>query len=58
MNTDYTEGEDRGTKALMLTLLAGAALLFVEVTWSPAVQTVPVKHPVAQTVHVDRVARN
>ncbi len=34
----------------MFALIAGAALLFLEVTWSPTFQ--PTQHPVAQTVTV------
>ena len=56
MNED-TEGEGMGAKALMFAVIAGAALLFLEVTWSPTMQPAP--HPLAQaTQQADRVARN
>ncbi|MEI9991364.1 MAG: hypothetical protein WDM86_15130 [Rhizomicrobium sp.] len=47
MNEQET-GDGMGAKALMVALIAGAALLFLEVTWSPTFQ--PAHHPVAQTV--------
>ena len=58
MTNEERTGESLGAKALMFALIAGAALLFLEVTWSPAFQ--PVQTPVAKTVTVqpDRVARN
>ena len=58
MTNEERTGESMGAKALMFALIAGAALLFLEVTWSPTVQ--PVHHPVAQTVTVqpERVAAN
>jgi len=57
MNERDTE-DGLGAKALMFALIAGAALLFLEVTWSPTFQ--PTHHPVAQTVTVQpqRVASN
>ena len=59
MNDDYTEGESWGAKALMFAMIAGAALLFLEVTWSPVIPTTPQTAPVAQTaVHHERLARN
>jgi len=58
MTNEERTGESTGAKALMFALIAGAALLFLEVTWSPTFQ--PVQHPVAQTVTVqpERVAAN
>jgi len=58
MTNEKMSGETMGVKALMFALLAGVALLFVEVTWSPTFQ--PAAHePVAQTqVHHDRLASN
>jgi hypothetical protein len=59
MTNDTFEGEGRTAKALMFAMLAGAALLFFEVTWAPTVQTAPAHAPVAQTVvHHDRLASN
>ncbi len=49
MNEQDT-GESMGAKALMFAMIAGAALLFLEVTWSQPVQ--PTEHPVARTVTV------
>jgi hypothetical protein len=58
MTNEHMTGESMGAKALMLALIAGAALLFLEVTWSPTLQ--PAQHPTAQTVTVQpaRVASN
>jgi hypothetical protein len=58
MTNEHMTGESMGAKALMFALIAGAALLFLEVTWSPAFQ--PVQHPTTQTVTVQpaRVASN
>ncbi len=58
MTNEERSGESLGAKALMFAVLAGAALLFLEVTWSPTFQ--PTTHPVAQTVTVqpERVANN
>ena len=56
MSNEKLSGETLGAKALMFALLAGAALLFVEVTWSPSfLGTDPA--PVAQT-SVQHVASN
>jgi hypothetical protein len=58
MTNEHMTGESMGVKALMFAMIAGAALLFLEVTWSPAFQ--PVQHPTTQTVtvHTARVASN
>ena len=58
MTNEQDTGETMGAKALMFALIAGAALLFLEVTWSPTFQ--PTQHPAAQTVTVQpqRVASN
>ena len=60
MTNERLSGETMGAKALMFAMIAGAALLFVEATWSPAFQ--PAEHaPVAQqttTVHHARLAQN
>ena len=58
MTNEKMSGETMGAKALMFALIAGAALLFLEVTWSPVFQ--PQQHPTAQTVTVQpqRVAAN
>ncbi|MEJ0041644.1 MAG: hypothetical protein WDM81_05305 [Rhizomicrobium sp.] len=47
---EQESGEGMGAKALMFAMIAGAALLFLEVTWSPTFQAT--QHPVAQTVTV------
>ena len=58
MSNEESTGESMGAKVLMFALIAGAALLFLEVTWSPAFQ--PAQTPVARTVTVqpDRIAQN
>ena len=58
MTNEKLSGETMGAKALMFAVLAGVALLFVEMTWSPTFQP-SAPQPVVQTVvHQDRVARN
>ncbi len=58
MTNEQTSGETLGAKALMFALLAGAALLFVEVTL-PAGPAAHEQAPVAQTAaHHERVASN
>ncbi|HEY0104783.1 MAG TPA: hypothetical protein VGB91_01775 [Rhizomicrobium sp.] len=58
MTNEYKSGETMGAKALMFAVLAGVALLFVEVTWSPTVQPEPEHAPVARTaVHHERLAQ-
>jgi hypothetical protein len=56
--TDF-DYETFGAKALTWAMIAGAALLFLEITWSPA-QLPTVKAATVQTVTVqpDRLARN
>jgi hypothetical protein len=59
MTNETLSGETLGAKALMFAMIAGAALLFVEATWSPSFQ--PAEHaPQAQTttVHHERLAQN
>lgn len=58
MTNEKMSGETMGAKALMFALIAGAALLFLEVTWSPVFQ--PQHQPTVQTVTVQpqRVAAN
>jgi hypothetical protein len=59
MTNEKLSGETLGAKALMFAMIAGAALLFIEATWSPGFQPVE-QAPAAQatTVHHDRLARN
>ena len=57
MTNEQTTGETLGAKALTFALLAGAALLFVEVTWSPTFQPAHEQAPVAQT-QVQHLASN
>ena len=60
MTNEKLSGETLGAKALMFAMIAGAALLFVEATWSPSFQPATTHAPVAQTapVHHDRLAAN
>ena len=60
---NYTEGF--GAKALTFAMIAGAALLFLEATWSPTLQggtaakTATVETvPVTPTAQIGRMARN
>jgi hypothetical protein len=55
--TDF-DTETFGAKALTWAMIAGAALLFLEITWSPVVQAPPAKPIVAQTVSAHRLAQN
>ncbi len=50
MTNEQSSGETMGAKALMFAMIAGTALLFLEVTWSPTIQPTPQKTPVASTV--------
>jgi hypothetical protein len=55
-----TTGEGFGAKALTLAMILGAALLLLEITWSPVMQA---PHAAAVstatvTAHPDRLAQN
>jgi hypothetical protein len=60
MTNETLSGETMGAKALMFAMIAGAALLFIEATWSPSFQ--PAEHaPAAHSAtvaHHDRLASN
>jgi hypothetical protein len=61
MTNEKLSGETMGAKALMFAMIAGAALLFIEATWSPGIQPADSHAPVAQqttTVHHARLAQN
>ena len=61
MTNEKLSGETLGAKALMFAMIAGAALLFVEATWSPSFQpsqTHPVATQTAVAHHDNRLASN
>ena len=60
MTNESMSGETMGAKALMFAMIAGAALLFLEVTWSPSFQPAAEHAPVTHTaaLHHDRLASN
>ena len=57
MTNEQSSGETMGAKALMFAMIAGAALLFLEATWSPTFQPAPQAAPTAQAHH-EQLAQN
>jgi hypothetical protein len=52
MTNEKLSGETMGAKILMFAMIAGAALLFVEATWSPSFQPSQAHSATAQTATV------